>query len=67
MFDAEFSAELVELVFPALRAFAQAKESVGELLPIIRKYASDAKWSGAFMVAQKSGAHWRLSFSCRPE
>jgi hypothetical protein len=34
VFDIRFGAELVELMVPALRALAQAKETVGELLPI---------------------------------
>lgn len=44
MFDVQFGAELVELMFPALRALAQAKETVGELLAIVCEYGSDAQW-----------------------
>ena len=43
VFDVQFGAELVELMGPALRALAQAKETVGELLPSVREYGSDAK------------------------
>ena len=45
VFDIQFGAELVELMFPALRALAQAKETVVELLPIVREYGSDAQWA----------------------
>ena len=47
MFDVQFGAERVELMFPALCAFTQAKEAVGELFSIVREYSADAQWAGA--------------------
>ncbi len=54
MLDAQFRAELVELMFPALCALAQAKETVGELLPVVREYGSDAKWACPLQIPQKA-------------
>ena len=54
MFDVQFGAELVELMFPALRALAQAKETVGELLAIVCEYGSDAQWASPLQITQKA-------------
>ena len=54
VFDVQFGAELVELMFAALYALTQAKEAVGELFSIVREYGSDAQWTGALQVTQKA-------------
>ena len=43
VFGVQFGAEPVELMFSALFALAQAKETVGELLPIVRDVERHSK------------------------
>lgn len=45
VFDVQYCAKLVELMFSALCALTQAKEAVGELFFIIRQYGTArARW-----------------------
>ena len=53
MFDVQFGAEPVELMFSALFALAQAKETVGELLPIVREYGSDANGASPLPMSRR--------------
>ena len=49
----QFGAEPVELMFSALFALAQAKETVGELLPIVREYGSDANGASPLPMSRR--------------
>jgi hypothetical protein len=49
--DAQFGAELVELVFACGRALAQAEQAVGELLAVIGQNGPAPDWAGAFQIA----------------
>ena len=51
MLDAQFGAELVELVFACGRALAQAEQAVGELLAVIGQNGPNPDWAGAFQIA----------------
>ena len=50
MVDAEFAAQRIELMFASRCTLAQAKETVSELLTIIRKNGSNAQRTRALKV-----------------
>jgi Mrp family chromosome partitioning ATPase len=54
VFDAEVAAELIELVLASGAAFAQAEQSVGELLAIVGENGADAQRAGALQIAQEA-------------
>jgi hypothetical protein len=67
VFDAEISADQVELLMACRGAFAQIEETVGELLPprhrlsdqwrsngLIGQSRHDPGWAGPFQITQKS-------------
>ena len=52
--DAEFGAELVELVLARCNMLAQTKEAVGELFSIIRDDRANADRAGSLQILQEA-------------
>lgn len=62
MFDVQFCAEQIELVFPSSYPLAQAKKPVDELLAIVCGSGANADRTGAFKITQEAaGIGRRLS------
>lgn len=54
MLDAQFGAELVELMLARRGALAQAEQAIGELFSVIRENGADVDRAGALQVAQET-------------